>query len=248
MTERRADIGQDLEALPAAYEAWRRSALGQVTDALEQELILDLVGPPAGRRILDVGCGDGMLALELARRGAEVVGVDASERMIVAARERAKGQHCDVSFEVARAEALPFAAASFDVVVAVTVLCFVEDATVALKEMTRILKPGGRVVVGELGRYSSWAAVRRIKGWLGSSVWRRARLRSRSELERLAKGAGLGKVSVTGAVFYPPIGIAARLLRPLDRRLGQVTTLGAAFLVLVATKSAQSVEQGGRCP
>jgi hypothetical protein len=67
-------------------------------------------------------------------------------------------------------------------------------------------------------------------------VWRRARFRSPPELKRLAMGAGLADASVIGAIFYPPVGIAARLLGPLDRRLGERTTLGAAFLVLVAAK------------
>jgi SAM-dependent methyltransferase len=205
---------QDLEGLPAAYAAWRESALGQITDALEQDLILELVGPPTGLRILDVGCGDGILAVELAARGAQATGVDPSPQMIAAARKRAQRNGKDVSFERAAAEALPFTSGTIDVV----------------------LKPGGRLIIGELGRSSSWAAVRRVKGWLGSPVWSRARFRSPSELRQLAIGAGLVDVSVMGAVFYPPIGLAARLLRPIDRRLGACTTTGAAFLVLAATK------------
>lgn len=107
---------------------------------------------------------------------------------------------------------MPFAPHTFDVVVAVTVLCFIGNAGSALREMLRVLKPGGRLIIGELGRSSSWAAVRRVKGWLGSPVWRRARLRSPSELKRLAMEVGLVDASVTGTIFYPPIGIAARLL------------------------------------
>lgn len=90
-------------------------------------------------------------------------------------------------FEIARAEDLPFGAESFDVVVAITVLCFIENPAKALREMTRILKPGGRLIVGELGRYSSWAALRRIKGWFGSPVWRHAHFHSASDLRRFAK-------------------------------------------------------------
>ena len=226
----------DLVRLPAAYVAWRESVLGQITDALEQGLILDLLGTPDRRRIVDVGCGDGILALELSRRGAQAVGVDVSEEMVSAARKRAKEGGHDVHLDIAQAEALPFETASFDVVVAVTVLCFVKDAAVALKEMVRVLKPGGRLIVGELGRHSTWAALRRIKGWLGSAVWNHARFRSASELRELAKKPSLIDVSVHGAIYYPPFGIAARLLGPLDRRIGAWTTTGAAFLALAATK------------
>src|SRR5690606_14582712 len=86
MTGEGSDSLDDADALPAAYSAWRQSTLGRITDALEQGLILDLIGPPDGKAVLDVGCGDGILALELSRRGANVVGVDASEDMIAAAR------------------------------------------------------------------------------------------------------------------------------------------------------------------
>jgi len=235
MTDKGSDRLDDADALPAAYSAWRQSTLGRITDALEQDLILELIGPPDGKAILDVGCGDGLLALELARRGANVLGVDTSERLIAAARKRAKERGADVRFDIARAEALPFETASFDVVIAVTVLCFVEDATTAVDEMVRVLKPGGRLIVGELGRYSTWAALRRIKGWLGSPVWRAARFRSAAELKQLAQEASLTDISVIGAIYYPPLGYAARLMAPIDPWIGRWTTAGAAFLVLVAT-------------
>ncbi|MET4701366.1 SAM-dependent methyltransferase [Constrictibacter sp. MBR-5] len=233
MSER--GLAEETEALPSAYAAWRGSTLGRITDEIERDLMLSLLGPLPGCSVLDAGCGDGQLALELAGRGARVVGVDASQRMIAAARRRAAGRP-DVSFHVARAEDLPFRAAEFDIALAVTMLCFVEDASVALKEMVRVVKPGGRLVVGDLGRYSSWAAVRRIRGWLGSPVWRHARFRSAPELERLARREGLTDVSVRGAVFFPPVGLAARLLGPADRRLTGRMTVGAAFLVLTGTK------------
>ena len=233
MSERDPAAAND--ALSPAYAAWRGSTLGRITDAIERDLMLSRLEPLPGRSVLDVGCGDGLLALELAGRGAHVVGVDASQRMIAAARRRAAGR-LDVSFHVARAEDLPFRTAEFDIALAVTMLCFVEDASVALKEMARVVKPGGRLVVGELGRFSSWAAVRRVKGWMGSPVWRRARFRSASELRQLARREGLTDVSVRGAVFFPPFGLAARLLGAVDRRLTGRVTAGAAFLVLTGTK------------
>lgn len=238
--------GRDgLEALPAAYVGWRASALGRITDALEQDLILDLVGSPVGLHVLDVGCGDGVLALKLAARGARATGVDVSSRMIEVAERRARQEGRNARFGVAEAENLPFASDSFDALLAVTVLCLIEDTGSALREMRRVLKPGGRLIVGELGRSSSWAAARRVKGWLGASLWRSARFSSPSDLERLATGAGLVDASVSGAIFYPPIGMAARLLGPIDRWLGACTTLGAAFLVLLATKPRGASTRGG---
>ena len=73
---------------PRAYERWRASRLGSVTEALEQTRIIDLIGPVEGRRILDLGCGDGLLTWTLAERGAWAVGIDADRAMLEAASAR----------------------------------------------------------------------------------------------------------------------------------------------------------------
>lgn len=67
-----------------------------------------------------------------------------------------------------RIEQLPFPDGSFDVVVIVTVLCLVADRADAVREAARILRPGGRLVIGDLGRWSARAARRRVKAWRGS--------------------------------------------------------------------------------
>jgi SAM-dependent methyltransferase len=101
--------------------------------------------------------------------------------------------------------------------------------------MARVLRPGGRLVLGELGRWSAWAATRRLKGWLGASTWKAAHFRSAGALRTLLEQAGLSVDAVHGAVFYPPIGVCARLLAPLDPWLGHRTTTGAAFIALSAS-------------
>ncbi len=143
---------------PDSYTRWRASDVGAITERLERRLILDLVGDVRGRGVLDVGCGDGDLAVELSKRGAHVVGIDTSEPMIAAARGRATEERIDVDFRVATARRLPFLDEHFDIVVAVTVLCFVEDAAPVFREMARVLHPGGHLVIGELGKWNSWAA------------------------------------------------------------------------------------------
>lgn len=220
---------------PAAYVAWRSGSLGAITEALELSLIVDLIGNVAGKEVLDVGCGDGILACTLAAVGARVTGVDPDPAMLDAARKRAGQAGLTIATAPGRAEQLPFPDRSFDVVTAVTVLCFVEDARGAMLEIVRVLKPGGRLVIGELGRWNAWSARRRIKAWLGSPTWRAARFRSASELRRLARTAGLRVDDVRGAIFYPPIGALARLAAPIDPWLGRKTTLGAAFITIAAT-------------
>ena len=63
-----------------------------------------------------------------------------------------------------------------------TVLCFVQDAAPVFAEIIRVLRPSGKLMIGELGKWSSWAAARRIRAWLGSLLWRRGRFRTATEL------------------------------------------------------------------
>jgi SAM-dependent methyltransferase len=221
---------------PELYAGWRGSSLGDITEALEDRLLFELIGDVAGRQVLDVGCGEGALAVELQRRGAVVTAVDPSASMLAAAQARAHAEACPIALAGAAGERLPFAAASFDVVIAKTVLCFVQDAQPMVSEMARVLRPGGRFVIGELNRWSSWAAQRRVRAWLGDPVWRRGRFRTAGELRALAAAAGLAVETVRGAVYYPRCAVAARLMARYDACFAHYTTVGGAFLAMAAVR------------
>lgn len=221
---------------PAVYDRWRKGRLGRITDELEKNLLLELIGPVAGLRVLDVGCGDGQLASLLARMGAVITAIDTDPQMLEAARRRLQRDAVEGTLIRADIEALPFASQRFDLVTAVTVLCFVGRPQQALREMARVLKPGGRLVVGELGRYSVWAVWRRLRAWLGHPTWRSAHFRSIAELVALARSAGLTVRATRAAIFYPPIGWVTPLLAPIDPWLGRRLASMGAFLALVALK------------
>ena len=99
--------------------------------------------PGLGRRTLDLGCGEGRVARDLAALGHVVTGIDASSAMVAAAREA----HPDGEYVVGNAASLPFAEASFDLVVAYNSLMDVDDVQGAVGEAARVLEPGGRFCV-----------------------------------------------------------------------------------------------------
>jgi SAM-dependent methyltransferase len=222
---------------PEVYRAWRRSSLGEITEALELRVILELAGRVRELAVLDIGCGDGTLALALMQHGASrASGCDPDPRMIARARSQAPCCARSIDFVVARSQALPYADQSFDVVTCITVLSFVSDPTVAIREMVRVLRPGGRLIVGDLGKWSFWAVRRRIRGWFGTTLWRAARFRTANELAIMLRSAGLRVDAIRGAIFFPPWAALAHLIALFDLSLGHVTTLGAAFVALLATK------------
>ena len=176
---------------------------------------LEQLGDLGGRLVLDAGCGGGLVARELAAAGAEVVGVDRSLGSLGVAR-RAVGGH----FRPAqgRLERLPFADGSFDAVVAADVLEHLPDLPAAVKELARVLAPGGSFLFDTINR-TPWAwftAVFGLERWLrvvprGTHDWRLF-IRP-AELDRLLRASGLEAVAVEGlASRVGPADVARGLL------------------------------------
>lgn len=116
--------------------------------------LVDVIVPRAGMRILDVATGTGMIAFALASRGAEVVGLDQSEAMLERARarlERSPALAPRITFLVGEAEALPFADGEFDALSFSYLLRYVDDRAATMRELSRVVRPGGRIAMLEFG-------------------------------------------------------------------------------------------------
>ena len=116
--------------------------------------LVDAIAPAPGMRILDVATGTGMVAFALAARGAEVVGLDQSEAMLGTARarlDRSPGLADRVSFVLGEAEALPFADGEFDALSFTYLLRYVDDRAATMRELARVVAPGGRIGMVEFG-------------------------------------------------------------------------------------------------
>jgi SAM-dependent methyltransferase len=109
------------------------------------ELLAEAADVRAGERVLDVAAGNGNATLAAARRLADVTSTDYVPALLDKGRERARAEALPVRFEVADAEALPYADASFDVVLSTYGVMFTPDHARAAREMVRVARPGGRI-------------------------------------------------------------------------------------------------------
>jgi demethylmenaquinone methyltransferase/2-methoxy-6-polyprenyl-1,4-benzoquinol methylase len=140
-------------ALPDQYDrVGAAMSFGQ--DPRWRRALVDAIDPRAGMRILDVATGTGMVAFALAARGAEVVGLDQSEAMLGGARarlERTPELAGRLSFVLGEAEALPFADGAFDALSFTYLLRYVDDRAATMRELARVVTPGGRIAMVEFG-------------------------------------------------------------------------------------------------
>jgi ubiquinone/menaquinone biosynthesis C-methylase UbiE len=148
--------------------------------ALIDPTVLRVLGDVAGARVLDLACGNGYLARHLARQGAAVTAVDASESMIERARGREAAEPLGISYHLTDAAHLDaLADRAFDVVLCNMALMDIADAARAIGEMGRVLGPGGRLVASLShpcfdvpGESSAWLTEQ--MDW-STTLWRKVR-------------------------------------------------------------------------
>jgi SAM-dependent methyltransferase len=192
---------------PAAYEAWYHTPRGAWIGEVEFRLLMQMLRPMSGAKMLDVGSGTGYFSRRLAAAGLEVTGVDVDRAMMDHAR-RLDGSAMYVE---GSATGLPFQDRSFDYVTAITSLCFIDDPNRALSEMWRVCRQ--TVVLGLLNRHSllfrqkhgrsgyrgaRWDTIKEASAW-----WRHLR--------------PVPRITVKSAIFFPsgsPVVRAAEVCIP----------------------------------
>ena len=184
--------------------------LDYITTQIAAEFDRDLRAerPFAGLRILDIGCGGGLLSEPMARLGAEVVGADAAERNIPVARLHAEQSGLEIDYRHTTAEALAEAGEAFDVVLNMEVVEHVADPLGYLTACRQLLKPGGLHICSTLNRNAKSFAMaivgaEYVMRWLpkGTHDWQK--FITPDELYDLLRSAGLTPVDRKGFVFNP---------------------------------------------
>ena len=159
-----------------------------------------------GLRILDIGCGGGILSEPLARLGADVVGADPAERNIEAARHHAAAGGFSIDYRVATAEALADAGERFDVVLAMEVVEHVADVGLFVGRCAEMVKPGGLMIVATINRtLKSFAlaivGAEYVLRWLPRGTHRWEKFVTPVELKIVLKQSGLDAIDEAGVVY-----------------------------------------------
>ncbi|SRR5579871_415235 len=196
--------------------------LAYVRDAICRQFGRDADHPPCldGIRVLDIGCGGGILCEPLARLGAQVVGADPAADNVRAARLHAETSGLRIDYRVAAAEALADAAEFFDVVLAMEVVEHVADVGLFVRRCASMVKPGGLMIAATLNRtVKSFAlaivGAEYVLRWLPRGTHRWDKFVTPDELEIAMVRAGLRVTGETG-VIYNPLADQWRLSSDMD--------------------------------
>ena len=184
--------------------------LDYITRQIAAESGRDLAqdAPFEGLRILDIGCGGGLLCEPMARLGATIVGADAAERNIPVAKVHAEQSGLDIDYRFTTAEAMAEAGEQFDVVLNMEVVEHVADPLAYLTACQQLLKPGGLQICSTLNRnpksyLMAIIGAEHIMRWLPKGTHEWSKFITPDELFELLTTSGMTPVDRKGFVFNP---------------------------------------------
>jgi SAM-dependent methyltransferase len=186
-------------------------------------MLLDALGSVAGQRILDAGCGTGRFSDVLLREDARPVGLDRDDGMLSVARG-------SLSIPLVRGDGLrlPFKDGAFDLAAAVTLCEFVDRPETIVSELARVVRRGGKVVIGSLNRRSLWGITHRTR--FRRPPWEGVRFLSWDEL--LALGARYGNARMMAGLYTFPGVLGLPAIGPIIERFGKLSPHAGAFRTL----------------
>ena len=190
---------------PAGYDAWYATPRGRWIGETEYALASRLLAPQAGDSLLDVGCGTGWFTRRAAADDLVATGLDPNPDWLDYARAHSSPA---LSWVEGDARDLPFADASFDHVLSIAALCFVDDERQAVAEIVRVARR--RFAIGWLNRASLLYREKGKQG--GSGAYQGARWHTAREVRTLFSGLPVRNLTVRSAVFLPSGTSWARLL------------------------------------
>ncbi len=183
------------------YDGWYRTSTGYFIDYVETRLAFELFQPLPDNTILDAGCGTGNFSMKLAGLGCQVTGIDISHDMLQIA-ERKNLQLPKISYRQMDLYDLDFPDSCFDGVFSMAAFEFVHEPQRAFDELYRVLKPGGKLLIGTINGDSPWGELyKEMAENDENSVFRKAHFIGPEVLARLNPGQLLAN---RGSLFIPP--------------------------------------------
>jgi ubiquinone/menaquinone biosynthesis C-methylase UbiE len=164
------------------YDSWRRSHQSRTIDRSIESLVVSILDPQPGERVLDIGCGNGNHLIMFSKMGLDVSGVDASPQMLAKARARLGHKS---NFKIGMAEDLPFDDNEFDLAVLINTLEFMDNPLSALREAGRVAKK--KIFIGVFNSFSWNGFLKTIQGYFGDPLFGQARLYNLWQLKSLLK-------------------------------------------------------------
>ena len=184
--------------------------LDYISTQIAEEFGRDLSQPQpfAGLRLLDIGCGGGLLSEPMRRLGADVVGADAAERNIPVARLHAEKMGLEIDYRHTTAEAMAADGETFDVILNMEVIEHVASPADYLRACHDLLRPGGAMICSTLNRnpksyLMAIVGAEQVMRWLPKGTHDWAKFITPDELFDLLRGAGIDPVDRKGFVFNP---------------------------------------------
>ncbi|MCC3144079.1 class I SAM-dependent methyltransferase [Halanaerobium sp. Z-7514] len=196
----------DLDQLAEKYADWYKTPRGSYVGENEYQCLAKHIGDCSGKKIIELGCGTGFFLRKFAVDAEETVGLDITEGMLTAARKIAQEKDLDINFiQGDVTEEIPYPDNYFDIVYSNSMIEFFEageELEAVLTEMWRVLKPGGKYVIGVLNSKSTWAYKRIAETMEKDSIFSEATFYSWEELKAILEK--FAQVKIESTLFVPP--------------------------------------------
>lgn len=195
-----------LDDLAEKYADWYQTARGNYVGENEYNCLAAHIGDCSGKKIIEVGCGTGFFLRKFAERAEETVGFDLTSGMLEAGQKIAEEKGLKINFiQGDILEGVPLSDNYFDVVYSNSMIEFFKnekDQKKAMAEMWRLLKPGGKFVIGVLNKESTWAYKRTAETLEKDSIFSEGHFYTWNEFKELMHD--FGQVKIESTLFVPP--------------------------------------------